>query len=47
MKERLSTWLNSLTAKYMAVPTLLVAVPAIGISRVPSRFVATTTTSVR
>ena len=32
MKERLSTWLNSLTAKYVAVFTLLVAVPAIGIS---------------
>ncbi len=32
MKERLSIWLNSLTAKYVAVFTLLVAVPAIGIS---------------
>jgi signal transduction histidine kinase len=32
VKERLSTWLNSLTAKYVAVFTLLVAVPAIGIS---------------
>ncbi len=32
MKQRLTTWLNSLTAKYVAVFTLLVAVPAIGIS---------------
>src|SRR5215203_419125 len=32
MRERLTTWLNSLTAKYVAIFTLLVAVPAIGIS---------------
>ena len=32
MKERLVTWLNSLTAKYVAVFVLLVAVPSIGIS---------------
>ena len=32
MKERVTTWVNSLTAKYVAVFTLLVAVPAIGIS---------------
>jgi signal transduction histidine kinase len=32
VKERLGTWLNSLTAKYVAVFTVLVAVPAIGIS---------------
>ena len=32
VKERLSSWLNSLTAKYVAVFVLLVAVPAIGIS---------------
>ena len=32
MKERLSAWVNSLTAKYVVVFTLLVAVPAIGIS---------------
>ena len=32
MAERLTTSLNSLTAKYVAVFTLLVAVPAIGIS---------------
>jgi signal transduction histidine kinase len=32
MKRRLGNWLNSLTAKYVAVFTLLVAVPAIGIS---------------
>ena len=32
MKERIVNWLNSLTAKYVAVFTLLVAVPAIGIS---------------
>jgi len=32
VKERLVHWLNSLTAKYVAVFTLLVAVPAIGIS---------------
>ena len=32
MKERLTTVLNSLTAKYVAVFVLLVAVPAIGIS---------------
>ena len=32
MKARLTTWLNSLTAKYVAIFTLLVAVPAIGIS---------------
>ena len=32
MKERLVHALNSLTAKYVAVFTLLVAVPAIGIS---------------
>ena len=32
MKERLSGWLNSLTAKYVAIFVLLVAVPAIGIS---------------
>jgi signal transduction histidine kinase len=32
MKERVTRWLNSLTAKYVAVFTLLVAVPAIGIS---------------
>ena len=32
MKERLVRWLHSLTAKYVAVFTLLVAVPAIGIS---------------
>ena len=32
MKERLVHLLNSLTAKYVAVFTLLVAVPAIGIS---------------
>ena len=32
MKFRIGSWLNSLTAKYVAVFTLLVAVPAIGIS---------------
>ena len=32
MKARIGGWLNSLTAKYVAVFTLLVAVPAIGIS---------------
>ena len=32
MKEKLVRWLNSLTAKYVAVFVLLVAVPAIGIS---------------
>jgi two-component system, NtrC family, sensor kinase len=32
MKTRLSRWLNSLTAKYVAVFVLLVLVPAIGIS---------------
>jgi two-component system, NtrC family, sensor kinase len=32
MNERLTTLLNSLTAKYVAIFTLLVAVPAIGIS---------------
>ena len=32
MRERAAHWLNSLTAKYVAVFTLLVAVPAIGIS---------------
>src|SRR5215203_5828142 len=32
MRERATTWLNSLTAKYVAIFTLLVAVPAIGIS---------------
>ena len=32
MKGRLSRWLTSLTAKYVAVFVLLVAVPAIGIS---------------
>jgi signal transduction histidine kinase len=32
MSERLRTWLNSLTAKYVAIFVLLVAVPAIGIS---------------
>jgi two-component system, NtrC family, sensor kinase len=32
MRERLTGWLNSLTAKYVAVFVLLVAVPAIGIS---------------
>ncbi len=32
MRERLSRWMTSLTAKYVAFFTLLVAVPAIGIS---------------
>jgi signal transduction histidine kinase len=32
MNDRVRTWLNSLTAKYVAIFTLLVAVPAIGIS---------------
>src|SRR5262245_28132709 len=32
MRARLSQWLNSLTAKYVAVFVLLVAIPAIGIS---------------
>jgi len=32
MKTRLAQWLNSLTAKYVALFVLLVAVPAIGIS---------------
>ena len=37
MKARLTRWLTSLTAKYVAVFVLLVAVPSLGSRPTPSR----------